>query len=151
MATVRRETVVDLSPQQAFSLWTDTSRWPTFIDGFAAVEQVEGTWPDEGSKLVWRSIPAGRGRVTEKVLTSEPPARLRTRVFEDRLAGTQTVRFEPIEPGRTGVELVLEYELAQSGPLRFLTDLLFIRRAQGDALARTLRRFGIEAAEQAAL
>ena len=47
--------------------------------------------------------------------------------------------------------LELEYTLTTGGPLRFLTDLFFIRRAEGDALARTLRRFAIEAAEEAAL
>jgi hypothetical protein len=30
-------------------------------------------------------------------------------------------------------------------------DVIFIRRAQRDALMRTLRRFAVEAAEQAAL
>jgi hypothetical protein len=49
------------------------------------------------------------------------------------------------------VGLELEYELTKSGPLAALTDVLFIRRALTDALRRTLRRFGVEAAEEAAL
>ena len=78
-------------------------------------------------------------------------ARLATRVHEERMIGTQTVSFHQLADGETGVELVLEYALARSGPLQLLSDVLFIRRAQGDALVRTLRRFAVEAAEQAAL
>ena len=49
------------------------------------------------------------------------------------------------------MELELDYKVSVGGPLRPLVDVLFIRRAQNDALARTLRRFATEAAEQAAL
>jgi hypothetical protein len=45
----------------------------------------------------------------------------------------------------------LDYELQQGGPLRAITDALFIRRALSDALVRTLRRFSTEAAEEATL
>ena len=89
--------------------------------------------------------------MTERVLASSRPHLLKTRVFEERLTGTQTLEFELAEEGGTEVALTLEYELTSGGPLRALTDLLFIRRAQGDALARTLRRFAVEAAEMAAL
>jgi len=49
------------------------------------------------------------------------------------------------------IEIEYDYELAKGGPLRGVTDVLFIRRAQSDALVRTLRRFATEAAEEAAL
>jgi hypothetical protein len=149
--TVRRSTVVDLAPEGAFDLWADTSRWPTFVDGFGHVEREEGGWPAEGSRIVWRSTPAGRGRVTERVVKSERPALLSTQVFEEKLRGTQTVSFEPLEDGGTAVAFELDYTLMTGGPFRFLVDLFFIRRAEGDALARTLRRFATEAAEEAAL
>jgi uncharacterized membrane protein len=151
VAVVRRETLIDLAPEQAFELWTDPRRWPTFVDGFARLEQVDGEWPAPGAKLVWQSTPAGKGRVSEKVIASEPPLRFATRVVEPRSLGTQSIEFMAIEEGGTCVELVLDYQLTTGGPLRAVTDLLFIRRAQGDALTRTLRRFAIEAAEQAAL
>jgi uncharacterized membrane protein len=152
VASVRRATVVDLAPQDAFDLWTDVRRWPTFVDGFGHVERLDDEWPQYGAKLVWRSPPAGRGTVTEKVLQSEPAQRFSVRVLEERLTGTQTIEFHPgDEPHTTAVALTLDYELQQAGPLKAITDALFIRRAQGDALQRTLRRFAIEAAEEAAL
>jgi hypothetical protein len=72
-----------------------------------------------------------------------------------RVAGTQTVSFHPSDDGAV-VELSLEYELNptgvwRQGPIGKVADVLFIRRALGDSLARTLRRFATEAAEESAL
>ena len=67
------------------------------------------------------------------------------------MSGTQQVSFGRAEDGRTRVELRLDYELAQAGPLRAVADVLFIRRALTQALDRTLARFATEAAEEAAL
>ena len=69
-------------------------------------------------------------------------------MFEEALAGTQTLRALPASDG-SEVELSLEYELARYGPLRGIADALFIRRALRDALRRTLFRFGVEAEEEA--
>jgi ribosome-associated toxin RatA of RatAB toxin-antitoxin module len=151
MAKAQRAGVVDLTPARAFELWTDVSRWPTFIDGFAHVERIDDDWPEAGAKLVWRSVPTGRGIVTEKVRHSLPGERIQTDVLEERLVGTQTAEFAPADEGGTAVILTLDYKLVKEGPLAWLTDVLFIRRAQNDALARTVQRFGIEAAEEAAL
>jgi hypothetical protein len=152
MSSVRRTTVVPLPPQEAYEMWTDVRRWSTFVDGFAHVERLDPSWPDPGTELVWKSPPAGRGIVTEKVLAAEPAQRFVTEVAEEQLTGTQTAEFaEGEEPGTTAVGLELDYELRKRGPLSRLTDAIFIRRAQGDALQRTLRRFATEAAEQAGL
>ena len=150
MGTVREAIAVPLEPQRAFDLWVDVRRWPTFVDGFARVKRLDGGWPDPGAKLVWESTPEGRGVVTERVTESDAGSRLVTHVFEERCTGTQRVTFEPDAAGSLA-QIEYEYELAQGGPLRGITDVLFIRRAQCDALTRTLRRFAVEAAEQAAL
>jgi uncharacterized membrane protein len=151
MGVVREAVVVPLVPARAFALWADLTRWPTFIDGFARVERVDDGWPAEGAKLIWQSTPDGRGRVTERVTASEPGVVLATQVFEEQLTGVQTTSFEADEEEGTLVELELDYELTSGGALRGLTDVLFIRRAQRDALVRTLRRFATEAAEEASL
>ena len=151
MGVARDAINVDLPPEQSFDLWTDLGRWATFVDGFDHVDRVDDSWPAEGAKLVWRSGPAGRGVVTERVVASEPGKRFVTQVFEERLRGAQAVLFEPVEAARTRVDIELDYTLSQGGPLRGLTDLLFIRRAETDAIRRTLRRFATEAAEDARL
>jgi uncharacterized membrane protein len=151
VSVAREAGTVPLAPEAAFDLWTDVSRWPTFMDGFGHVEHIDDGWPAERAKLVWRSGPAGRGVVTELVVASEPGRRFVTQVVEDRMRGAQAVTFEPVDDGRTRIDIELDYQLTQGGPLRAITDLLFIRRALTDALKRTLVRFSREAAEEAAL
>jgi uncharacterized membrane protein len=147
-SAVRR---VELDPERAWALWTNLGRWPTFVEGFAHVIEQPPDWPQVGAKLVWNSIPGGRGRVTEKVTASEPSRSFATQVYEDALSGSQLVTFEVAEDGRTRVELRLDYKLTGGGPLKAAMDVLFIRRALGQALQRTLERFAVEAAEEAAL
>ena len=95
-------------------------------------------------------MPGGRGVVTERVTKALPGALHEVVVFEERLDGTQTVTFSPEEDG-TRVQLQLDYRVSVGGPFRPIVDALFIRRAQNDALARTLRRFRTEATEQTSL
>ena len=159
MPLVRETRAVPLPVERAAELWVDLSRWATFIEGFAHVVDVDENWPQTGSKLVWESVTGGRGRVTERVLSwvapNEGPGRLSTQVFEESLIGTQTVMFEPGEGG-SRVTAELQYELqpttfARQGLIGKVSDLFFIRRALSDSLARTLRRFSVEAAEEIAL
>ena len=156
MTVVRQATVVPLSPVRAAGLWTDLSRWASFVEGFKHVVEVDASWPEAGSKLVWQSIPGGRGRVTERVLEHEltgESARMVSQVFEEALSGRQRVSLEPAGDGadEARIAVELDYELARRGPLRRLVDLLFIRRALSDSVARTLRRFATEAEEEASL
>jgi len=148
--TVEAAGRVVLQPDEAAALWRDPRRWSAFVEGFQRLESVAGDWPEPGAKLVWDSAPGGRGRVTEKVVESGP-ARFATKVFEDRLYGTQTAAFAPAADGGAEVRLSLQYELTGDNPFNPLTDVLFIRRALRDALGRTLRRFAVEAQEEAGL
>jgi hypothetical protein len=123
-------------------LWYDTSRWPAFIDGFARVVDEDGAWPGPGSRLVWESTPAGRGRVVERVVDQRPGVGQEVRVEDPRLSGTQRLAFAALEDD-VEVELELEYELSEGGPFRGIVDLLFVRRALRDSLRRTLSRFAL--------
>ena len=140
---------VPLAPEAALALWSDSQRWSSFVEGFARVLERSGEWPGEGAKLVWESTPEGRGRVTERVV-QRGPAVFATQVYDKSVSGVQALRvLEDAEGSR--VQLSLEYELVRAGPLGAVTDLLFIRRALGDSLGRTLRRFAVEAEEEAGL
>jgi uncharacterized membrane protein len=145
----RAATVVPLAPEGALALWTDVGRWPTFVEGFARRLELSGEWPAEGARIVWESGPGGRGRVTERVV-EHGTGRFETRVSEEALQGRQALSVSEDAEG-TRVELSLDYELTKYGPLRAVADVLFIRRAQRDALRRTLRRFATEAEEEAGL
>ncbi len=141
--------VVALEPDRALALWSDAGRWPSFVEGLARVGHLSPNWPERGSKVVWESRPGGRGRVTEKV-TERGPGRFATEVFEDRFLGTQTAEFSPTEGGAR-VALELRYELVRGGPAGAIADALFVRRALRDGLVRTLRRFAVEAEDEAGL
>ena len=140
---------VPLDPEAAAALWRDLQRWPSFVEGLARVVSSTPEWPAVDAKVVWESGPGGRGKVTEKV-TENAPHSFATRVVEDRLFGTQAFRAEPAEGG-SRVEVSLDYELTSESPLRGVTDWLFIRGALRDSLARTLRRYAVEADDDAGL
>jgi hypothetical protein len=140
---------VRLTPEDALALWCDTGRWPSFVEGFGHLLERSSGWPAVEERVIWESTPGGRGRVTEKVVEWEPD-RFATMVFEEALAGRQTLRAVRAPEGAL-VELSLEYTLTKYGPFSFVADALFIRRALGDSLRRTLFRFGVEAEEEAGL
>jgi uncharacterized protein YndB with AHSA1/START domain len=152
MSVARERAVTALPQRHALDLWLDTSRWPTFVDGFGAIDQRHERWPEPGARVVWHSKPGGRGTVTEKVAELEPPGRVVIGVIDDQLSGRQTITFEPAEDGEgTDVLVELDYELNEGGPLRAVANFVFIRRALRDSIRRTLERFAVEAGEEAAL
>jgi uncharacterized membrane protein len=149
MGLAREVAHVDAPPDRALAAWTDLERWPAFVEAFRSVIRADHAWPAAGTEVVWETSPHGRGRVTERVETHEPPGegtgRLATRVSDPSLNGIQTVTFAP-EDGGTRVEIALDYALAGAGVLEPLVDRLFIRRALRASLERTLERFAAEAA-----
>jgi hypothetical protein len=128
---------------EAEALWYDTSRWPTFVDGFAHIVSKEGAWPAVPSTLVWQSTPAGRGRVLERVTEYEPRLGQTAQVEDPKMSATQRVAFAPEGDG-VEMTLSMDYTLKEGGPLRPFMDFLFIRRAITDALKRTVQRFARE-------
>jgi hypothetical protein len=119
----------------AEELWYDLARWPAFMDGFDHVAQVDAGWPREGT-LIWDTHPDGRGRVMERVTRYAVREGQEIELEDPKVTGLQRVRFGP-----GAIALELDYRLKDSA---WLLDLLFVRRAQRDALWRTLRRFKIE-------
>ena len=141
MKTIQASVVVPGRPAEAEALWLDPVRWPSWIDGFSHVVVQEGEWPRPGSRLRWSSVPRGRGLVEERSLEYAPAERIVAAVEDDKLAGTQEVRFAAGEEEVT-VTLALSYELKQRTPP--LVDRFFVRRALHDSLRRTVARFGNE-------
>ena len=141
MASVRVSGVFPGSVHEAEVCWYDTTRWSEWVDELADVVDVQGGWPAAGGLVVWRSGPAGRGRVTERVLAYEPLEGQTLEVEDDAITGEQTVSFEPAGDG-VEVTVALRYRIRRRNPLTPLVDLLFIRRLMASSLQRTLARFG---------
>jgi hypothetical protein len=127
-------------------LWYDPARWPSWVDGFGHVARMEGDWPRAGAVLVWDSPPRGRGRVVERVVSHQDAVGQALDVEDERLVGRQRVDFEELEGG-VAVTLTLDYRLKRGGSWALMVDWLFVRRALGESLSRTLARFGHELAE----
>ena len=144
MGRVRAAVIVPGRMAEAEALWYDTSRWPSFVDGFAHVSQLDDAWPAAGATLVWDSVPAGRGRVVETVTAHAQRGGQTLSVEDERLRGTQTVAFAPEGDDATRVTLELAYQLKQRHPFTPIVDLVFVRRALGESLRRTLTRFARE-------
>ena len=134
------------SVHEAESVWYDTGRWRRFIEGLESVETVAASWPGVGAEVRWRSGPAGRGEVVERVVAYEPLEGQELDVQDDSIRGRQRVLFAPDNEDVT-VELSLSYELRGRSPLMAIVDLLFIRRAIKNSLSSTLHRFGAELEE----
>jgi hypothetical protein len=128
---------------EAEELWYDPHRWAAWIDGFGHVAKLEGDWPHAGARLLWDSRPQGRGRVQEHVTDYEARTGQTLAVEDQRLTGTQRVRFEP-QGDEVVVSLTLEYTLKERSIVTPVLDILFIRRALRDSLRRTVERFGHE-------
>jgi polyketide cyclase/dehydrase/lipid transport protein len=121
--------------------WYDTGHWADWVDGLEQVVAVEDGWPQVGATVSWRSGPAGRGKVTERVLAHEPLRGQAVEVSDDSIRGEQTVAFTPEPPG-VRVELSLAYEIRRRSPVTPVIDVFFIRRAMTVSLESTLSRFG---------
>jgi len=143
MATVRARRVVPVRASDAEAVWYDLARWPAFVEGFARIVSVTGEWPRAGAEVTWETNPAGRGRVTERVVGFQTRGGQEVEVADETLTGTQRVTFEPLDEG-CAVELELDYRLVRGGPLMVPVDLLFIRRTVRMSLQDTLARFARE-------
>jgi hypothetical protein len=143
---VARQLLPGASADEVARLWFDLARWPSIVDGFGSLARNEGDWPRAGGRIVWDSLRNGRGRVVEEVLEYEPQVTQLVGIEDPAMTGTQRVRFITYDGG-CELRLELAYELKRdAGLARVLADLFFVRRALGDALRRTLRRFAVELA-----
>jgi uncharacterized membrane protein len=154
VATVSDEAVVDVPLAEAWDFYFEPRGWPAWVDQFSSVVSVSDAYPAAGSTLRWRSVTAGRGEVSERVLEHEPRSRHRISFSDPETEGEMTTRFEiaagegEAAAGQTRVALELTYELRAGGLFAKLADFFFVRSQQRRSLARTLERFGVEIADR---
>ena len=148
MAKLTESLLVKGSLKEIWDFYFEPRSWASWVDGFQEVESIAGEYPREGGTLVWRSNPAGRGRVTETVLEHSPRTRHRIRFSDPESEGELLSEFG-IEGEATRVRLTLSYKLPGNRVLAAITDRLFVRGQVRRALQRTLMRFKHEAEEVA--
>lgn len=141
MAEVSAEVEIAAPLADVWALYFDADRWPSWVDGFARVTAAEG-YPEAGGTLRWESTGAGRGPVSERVLAHEPRSLHRISYSDPGSEGELETRFEMVpardEQRLTLVAQTLRYRLTGGGPLRGLTDRLFIRSQMRRSIERSL-------------
>jgi uncharacterized membrane protein len=148
--TLTDSIVVQASLKEAWDYYFEPRGWPAWVDGFHAVDSAEG-YPEQGGTLAWSSTPAGRGRVTERVLAHEPRRLHRISFADPESSGELETRFEIAGDEKTKVSLELTYSLAAGGPFAWLAERLFVRGQVAKSLRRTLLRYRLEVDELAAM
>jgi len=147
MAELSESVLVEASLAETWDFYFDPRGWPTWVDGLQSVVSAKG-YPEEGGTLVWRSTPAGRGEVHERVIEHEERRRHLIEFKDPASSGRLRSEFA-IEGEGTRVTQRLEYRLARSGPFAWLTERIFVRGQVRQSLARSLLRFKHEAEEAA--
>ncbi len=142
MSRVSESVLIQASLAEVWGYYFEPRGWPAWVDGFASVEASDG-YPDEGGSLRWRSIPAGRGDVTEHVLKHESRRLHRVAFRDPESAGELRATFA-IEGDGVRLTQELEYCLKKRGAFTWLTDRLFIRSQMRGSLRRSLARLKLE-------
>jgi Polyketide cyclase / dehydrase and lipid transport len=145
VATVSAAQVFDASLSDAERCWNNVARWPAWVAELERVLTVDDSWPAEGSTVVWQSGPAGRGRVSERVVELEALSHQTVEVQDNSIRGRQSVWFTPVDGG-VQVTLSLEYSIKRRSPLTWVLDTLFVRGPMTASLVKTLAGFGGELA-----
>ena len=148
MGRATASVAIAASLAETWNHYFDSRGWPSWVDGFQSAEAAEG-YPEEGGTLRWRSVKAGRGVVSERVLEHEPRRRHRI-AFSDPESEGELLTEMAIEGEGTRVTLTSDYRLPRRGPFAWLTDRLFVRSQVQGSLQRTLLRFKHDAEEIAA-
>ena len=144
------EATVDIGAPLAnvWDLYFDRARWAAWVDGFSSLARATDDYPEQEGELRWRSTPAGRGDVSERVLVHQPRSLHRIAFEDPSTKGELETRFaiRPADEGRvTQVSQILTYKLTSGGPLAPVTDALFIRSQQRRSLQRSLVELRLEA------
>jgi uncharacterized membrane protein len=149
VAVLTESVLVDASLAEVWSLYFDPRSWPAWVEGFRSVESAD-RYPEQGGTLVWRSNPAGRGTVHERVIEHRRRRHHEIEYSDPESAGRLRTEFA-IEGEATRVALRLDYQLARSGPLTWIVERLFVRAQVRGSLRRALLRFKHEVEEIAML
>ncbi|HWF55002.1 MAG TPA: SRPBCC family protein [Solirubrobacteraceae bacterium] len=142
MRTVEAVITAPGTVEDAERAWYDTDRWQDWNDGFESVIEISGGWPEAGGQIRWRSVPAGRGDVTELVVEHEPGSGQVVEIQDETSTGRQTVTFEAAQGG-VEVAVTLEYRITKRTPITPVFELLFVSRAMRASLQETLHRFAV--------
>lgn len=133
--------MIGVSLAEAWDAYFDPRRWPAWVDSFASILKIEG-YPDEGGTLVWKTVAAGRGEVTERVEAHEPRRLHRVAFSDPTLTGTMEVRFAIAGDGAR-LNVCFDYRAVERGPMALFASL-FVRSQVRGTIRRSLQGLRFE-------
>ncbi len=149
MGDAAESVLIEATLSEVWDAYFDRDRWGSWVDGFVSVSSESG-YPERGGQLVWRSNPAGRGEVTERVLNHDPRRLHRIAFADPESEGELETRFE-IRGEQVLVSQAISYEILKPGVIGPLADRFFVRGQVARSLQRSLGHFKheVEASERA--
>ncbi|MFN2612631.1 MAG: SRPBCC family protein [Solirubrobacterales bacterium] len=137
MGEVAAEATIDASLKEVWEAFFNENSWAAWVDGFDRIVSCSEGYPGPSGKLRWRSIPTGRGEVSEQVLDHEPRRHHRISFADPESEGELSTTFE-IRGEGVVVSRRMAYTVLHPGLLGPLTDVFFVRRQVAAALTREL-------------
>ena len=148
MSVVEQQVVVPAPLADVWDLYFDPRAWGAWVDSFGSVIEIDG-YPEAGGTLRWKSVPAGRGEVTEKVLEHEHRRKHHIEFADPSLEGEMTVAFS-MEGEGTKIVATMDYRLLDKSVFARLGALLFLKAQLRGTLRRSLDALVPEAAGRTA-
>ena len=145
MPVVEEDVIVAASLAGTWNTYFEPRTWPSWVDSFRSVISLEG-YPQAGGTLVWKSVSAGRGEVTENVLEHEPRRLHRISFSDPSLEGEMAVSFA-IEGEGTKIRAVFEYRVVDSSLFARAASVIFVKPQIRGTLRRSLDAFANEVGE----
>ena len=145
MGVVEEEVSVAASLADTWDAYFEPRTWPSWVDSFGSVTALDG-YPQTGGTLRWKSVPAGRGEVTEHVLEHEPRRIHRIKFSDPSLEGEMSVSFA-IDGEGTKVIAVFEYRVVDPSLFARAASLIFVKPQIRGTLRRSLDAFARDAGE----
>jgi uncharacterized membrane protein len=126
MAEVRESIEVGVPVTSAYNQWTQFEEFPRFMEGVESVRQLDDT------RLGWVAELGGKRHEWEAEIVEQVPDQRIVWRSVDGKGSSGEVRFEPLGPDRTNIEVAMSWEA--DGLLETLGSAVGVddRRVKGD-------------------
>ena len=104
MATIEKSIEVDVPVSTAYNQWTQFEEFPQFMEGVTSVRQHDDT------HLQWTAEIGGEEHTWQAEISQQEPDTLVSWRAVDGKYNSGKVTFEPIEPGKTRVNVEMTYD-----------------------------------------
>jgi uncharacterized membrane protein len=127
MERIEKTFEVECPVNTVYNQWTQFEEFPRFMEGVEEVRQLDDT------HLHWKAKIAGKAKEWDAEIVEQVPDKvIAWRSTSGDAPNAGTVRFEPLDAGRTRIKLTMEYD--PQGVVEKAGDAMGVvsRRVEGD-------------------